>query len=100
MCDMADDGLLLFGLSLLLVFWSPRGSAAIAIVASLLVSPLFLYFVAPGPFHRVFKGEWLVPLTSSFVWNTWAVVGIFTVVAALFVSVRSFRSLQGEAHLR
>ncbi len=98
--DLADAGLLLFGLSLLLLFWFPRVSAAIAIVASVLVSPLFLYFVAPGPFHRMFKGEWSVPLSSNFVWNTWAVLGIFAVVAALFVSAQSFYGFRHQDHSR
>jgi hypothetical protein len=98
--DLAEAGLLLFGLSLLLLFWFPRISAVIAIVASLLVSPLLLYFVAPGPFHRMFQGEWSVPLSSNFAWNTWAVFGMVAVLAALLVSVQSFYGLGHQDHFR
>ena len=98
--DLGDDGLLLFGLSLLLLFWFPRFSAAIAIIASLLASPLLLDFVAPGPFRRVFKGNWSVHLNSSFVWNTWAVFGITAVLAALIVSARSFVRLRRRNYSR
>jgi hypothetical protein len=98
--DLADDGLLLFGLSLLLLFWFPRFSAAIAIAASLLASPLFLYFLAPGPFRRVFKGEWSVSVNSSLAWNTWAAFGIVAVVATLFVSVQSFCGLRRQDYSR
>jgi hypothetical protein len=87
--NLSEAGLLLFGLSLLLLFFFPRFSAAIAIPASLLVSPLFLYFLAPGPFRRMFRGEWSVPLNSSFAWNMWAAFGIAAALAALIVSVRS-----------
>lgn len=91
--DLGDDGLLLFGLSLLLLFWFPRFSAAIAIVASLLASPLLLYFVAPGPFRRVFKGNWSVHLNSSFVWNTWAVFGIYRCLRCAHCECPIFRPL-------
>ena len=87
--NLSEAGLLLFSLSLLFLFWFPRLSAAIAIAASLLVSPLLLYFLAPGFFRRMFKGEWSVPLNSSFAWNLWAALGIVAVLAALIVSVRS-----------
>ena len=98
--DLADAGLLLISLSLLLLFWFPRFSAAIAIAASLLVSPFFLYFLAPGPFRRLFKGEWSVHLNSSLAWNTWAAFGIVAVVAALFVSVQSFCGLRRQDYSR
>ena len=70
--NLSDAGLLLFCLAVLLLFWFPRFSALIGISASLLVSPLLLYFLAPGPFRRMFRGEWSVPLKSSFAWNTWS----------------------------
>ncbi|HEX3105849.1 MAG TPA: hypothetical protein VHQ22_15500, partial [Terriglobales bacterium] len=46
--QLGDAGLLLFILSLLLMCWLPMVSAASAVAASLLVSPLFLYLVTPG----------------------------------------------------
>jgi hypothetical protein len=94
--ELAHAGLLLFLLSLLLMRWLPRLSAASAVAASLLVSPILLYFVAPGPFRRMFKGEWSVPLNSNFAWNTWAILGTVAALAALIVSVRSFYGLRHD----
>ena len=53
-----DIGSLLFVLALVLTFVRPRIAAVLAIVASLLCLPLYLYFTAPGPFRRVFGGEY------------------------------------------
>jgi hypothetical protein len=96
MFKMADAGLLLFGLAVLLLFWFPRVSAAIIIAASLLVSPQFLYLLACGPFRRMFRGEWSVPLNSSFTWNMWAAFGIVAALTALIVSVRSLGGLRAQ----
>src|SRR5215469_5663737 len=49
----------------------PRVASAIALLASLLSLPLLLYFIAPGPFRAVFRGEYSVPLQSNFVWSKW-----------------------------
>jgi hypothetical protein len=98
--DLGDAGLLLFGLSLLLLFWYPRVSAAIATVASLVISPLLLYIVVPGTFRRMFRGEWSIPLNSNFAWNPWAIFGIVAVSAALFVSVQSFYGLLRQGYSR
>jgi len=100
MFEMADAGLLLFGLAVLLLFWLPRISAAIAITASLSASPLCLYLIIPGVFHRMFRGEWSVHLNSRFVWNTWAVFGEVALLAALFVSVQSFYGVRYQHHSR
>ena len=96
--NLSDAGLLLFCLALLLLFWFPRLSAVIAIAASLLVSPLLLYFLAPGFSRRIFKGEWAVPLNSSFAWNMWAALGIVAVLAVLIVSVRSLCGIGGRKY--
>src|SRR5229473_3164725 len=66
-----DVGALLFILALLLVFFYRRIAAAITILASLLCLPIYFYFTAPGPFRRVFRGEYKVPLQANFVWDRW-----------------------------
>ena len=84
---MADYGCTLFFLALFLTFSLRRIAGVTALVASLLIMPFYLYFLAPGPFRRVFKGEYSVPLQTNFVWNTWAVVGIVSLLLAIVVSL-------------
>lgn len=64
--DLYDIGLLLFVLALLLTFFLRRVAAATCIAASLLCLPLYLYFVAPGPFPRVLGGTYSVPSEIRF----------------------------------
>src|SRR5713101_6278311 len=52
-----DVGTLLFVLALILTFVRLRLAALIGVTASLLCLPIYLYFTAPGPFRRVFRGE-------------------------------------------
>ena len=85
-----DTGTLLFILALPLVFFFRRIAAALAILASLLSFPFYLYFTIPGPFRRVFRGEYSVPLRAPFEWNNWAIAGILALAAAAYVGVRSF----------
>src|SRR6266704_4778095 len=67
---MADDGSVLFILAIVLTFFYRRIAAVIALMASLLFLPLYLYFVAPGPFRWVFKGEYFAPLRANFLGTT------------------------------
>lgn len=85
--NLYDVGTFLFVPALLLAFFFRRIAAAFALTASLLCLPLYLYFVAPGPFRSVFRGEYSVPLQASFVWNSWAALGILTLVVATCVSL-------------
>jgi hypothetical protein len=87
--DMEDAGFLLFVLALPLTFFYRRIAAAATLIACLLCLPLYLYFTAPGPFRWVFRGEYSVPLEASFVWNTWAIIGIVALAIAAYVGVRS-----------
>lgn len=91
---LADYGSFLFLLALFLTFLFRRIAAAIALAASLLCLPLFLYFAAPCPFRRIFKGEYSVARRASFVWNTWAIAGIFGIAVAIFVCLRAFSAVQ------
>jgi hypothetical protein len=85
--NLYDVGTFLFVPALLLAFFFRRIAAAFALTASLLCLPLYLYFVATGPFRSVFRGEYSVPLQASFVWNSWAALGILTLVVATCVSL-------------
>ncbi len=85
----ADDGSILFVLAIALTFLYRRIAAAIALVASLLCVPLYLYFIAPGSFRWVLRGEYSVPLRANFVWNNWAIAGITSILVAIFVHLRT-----------
>ena len=71
--DSLEIGSLLFVLALVFTFVRPRVAAVLAIFASLLCLPLYLYFTAPGPFRRVFGGKYSVPLQANFVWDRSAI---------------------------
>ena len=72
-------GSVLFVLALMLTFIRPRTAAASALIASLLCLPIYLYFVTPGLFRAMFPGDYSVPFTSNFVWESWAITGVLTV---------------------
>ena len=81
----------LFPVAAITAFWDRRASAGIALVACLLAVPLYAYFVAPGPFRRLFDGVYSVPSTGSLFWDLWSIAAIAAVVTAAFVSVRTLR---------
>ena len=83
--SLLDIGSLLFVVALLLTFVRPRVAAVLAIAAALLCLPLYLYFTAPGPFRRVFRGDYSVPLHANFVWDNWAIWGMLTLAVAMCI---------------
>jgi hypothetical protein len=87
---MAESGSFLFMSAIILTFFHPRIAALIALMASLLCLPLYLYFAAPGPFRWIFKGEYSVPLRTNFVWNNWAIAGMISLLIAISACLRSF----------
>jgi len=87
-----EIGSLLFLLALIITFVRPRIAAPLAIVASLLCLPLYLYFTAPGPFRRVFGGEYSVPLQASFVWNGPAIVGVLVLTVTMCICIWNLRT--------
>jgi hypothetical protein len=87
---MTNVGSVLFVLTLVVTFVYPRIAAAIALAASLLCLPFYIYFTTPGPFRRVFRGEYTVPLQTSFVWNTWHVAGMLTLAVTAYICLRGF----------
>lgn len=58
-----------FAVAIVLAYPLPRIASAISLLASLLSLPILLYFIAPGPFRAVFRGEYSVPLQSNFDWD-------------------------------
>lgn len=96
--DSHDVGGSLFVVALFLTFPYRRIAAATAIFASFLCAPLYLYFLAPGPFRWVFRGEYSVPLGANFVWNSWAVESMFALAFATCVSLFVLRRTGNKEH--
>jgi hypothetical protein len=94
--DSLEIGSLLFVLALLLAFVRPRIAATLAIVASLLCLPLYLYFTAPGLFRRVFGGEYSVPLQANFVWDRSAILGVLAVALAMCICIWNLRTVERQ----
>jgi hypothetical protein len=84
--ELAGD---LFPLAAIAAFFYRRVAAAMALVACLLAPPLYVYFLAPGPFRTLFPGEYSVPLTRSYVWDPWSLAGLAVIAAATSISLRA-----------
>lgn len=95
--NAVDLGLILFVAALLLSLFYRRLAAIAALVASLLCLPLYIYLIAPGPFRRVFPGEYSAPTLSNFVWNRSAMLAILSILVAAFLAIRTFLVRQPEA---
>jgi hypothetical protein len=94
--DMYDIGSVLFAVVVLLTFAYPRAAAAMALAASALSFPLYVYFAAPGPFRGVVRGNWKVPLQANLYWDSWTIAGIVTLVLAAYVCIRTLRRIKGK----
>jgi hypothetical protein len=86
---MSDIGMLLFVVAVLMAFVSRKISGAVAVAASLLCLPLYLYFTFPGPFRWVFRGVYKSPIHASLVLERWAMMGILALVIAASFGVRA-----------
>lgn len=85
--EMYNIGVLLFGVALLSTFFLRRLAGGIVLVASLLSLPLYLYFVARGPFQWLFGWENAVAPTT-FVWSRMGTAGI--IILLLSTTVGSY----------
>lgn len=92
--SMANYGSVLFIPAMVLTFFYRQIAAGIALMASLLCLPIYLYSIAPGPFHWVFKAKYAVPPPGYFFWDNWAIGGIISLIVATFVSSRSFSAFK------
>ncbi len=90
--SMTDVGTVLFVLALIVAFVYPRIAGAIGLASSLLCLPLYLYFIAPVPFNRIFGfgHEFKVQPSGGFHWNKWAIGGVLTLTVATYVCLRGF----------
>jgi hypothetical protein len=81
----------LYPLAAFLAFFYLPLAAGIALLAGVVALPIYLLFLFPGPFHRMFSGQWSVMATSNFNLDPWSLIGIATIAAVLFLSIRIFR---------
>lgn len=89
--NLSDCGGYLFLLSALLAFFLLRVSSTMTLTAALLCMPLYLYFIAPGIFRKLFPGEYSIPITSAFTWSFPALAGLGSLAVAGFISVYFFK---------
>ena len=80
--ELFTGGILLFVLSLPIVFASRQICGAVTVLASMFCLPLYLYVLAPGPFRWIFRGEYKTLLQTNFVWERWSTIGILALAAA------------------
>lgn len=92
--EMADLGMLLFALSLILSFFRIHQAAAVVLAACLLTLPLYSYFVFPGPFRQIFKGEYSVSAPLHLVWSWNSIEGLIALTLAATISLRIILSLR------
>jgi hypothetical protein len=92
--DMAELAMALFLIAPAANFFKRRLSGLIGLVASALALPLYLYFVAPGPFRRIFRGEYSAPASGNFVWDASSIAGITAVVLACCLGLLNLPSLR------
>lgn len=84
--DLSDIGAVLFALGAILALAKTRLAAAVAVAASVLTLPLYLYFAAPGLFRWFVRGEYSVPLQNALVWDMETISGIVLLAVATYVS--------------
>ena len=94
---MTEFGSMLFLAAFLLTFFFPRVAAGIALAATLLCLPFYLYILMPGRYRQIFKSEYSVPLQRPFVWSNWAAVGVVSLVLATSLSL--YRLFKGRSGL-
>jgi hypothetical protein len=82
----------LYPLAAFLAFFYPPLAAGIALLAGVIALPIYLLFLFPHPFQQLLPGAWSVIATSNFNLDPWSLIGIVTIAAVVFLSIRIFRS--------
>ena len=90
--SMIDVGAVLFVLALIGSFVYPRIAGAIGLASSLLCLPLYLYFIAPVPFNRIFGfgHEFKVQPSGGLHSDRWAIAGVCSLAITIYVCFRGF----------
>lgn len=86
---LADLSSFLFIIAFILTFFLSRIASGILFAATLACLPCYLYILMPGPFQRIFKGEYSVPLQTPFICDTWAATGVLSLLIATIIALRN-----------
>jgi hypothetical protein len=78
----------LFLLSTALTFFRPRFAAVIGLVAAALALPFYAYFVTPGLFRTIVRGEYSMPMSSFFGTSPAAIGASALLIVAAYVCAR------------
>ena len=97
--QLNDAGALFFILGLLLTFALQRIAAVTVLLGCLLCLPLCVYFTAPGPYRRLFPGNYSVPLSASFVWDSWSITAMIVLALATSTAIAVLRHPRSRASL-
>ena len=92
--NIAGGGL--YFMALLVVFFRPRTAAGIALLASVLSFPLYIYTVEPKAFMEIFSGPYSVHPPNGFIADSWAIWGFGW---SLIVAVLSLWNLADKSGL-
>ena len=90
--SMIDIGTVLFVLALIVAFIYPRIAGVIGLASSLLCLPLYLYFMAPVPFNRIFGfgHQFKVQPSGGFHWDKWALAGVLALAVTTYLCLHGF----------
>ena len=85
---MANLAIVFFVIAGVLAFVRGVLGGAACLIGCLLAFPIYFYFVLPGPFRSLIRGEYSVPLRSSVAFTFSSALGMFALTLATFFSVR------------
>ena len=83
-----DLSMWLFVMAAVMTLFAPRTAAAIGLLAVIGALPLYVFFVAPGVFHALFRGEWKIHPTGFFQWDMGAGAALAVLILAVYVQTR------------
>lgn len=95
--NLSNIGTTMLVAAVVVTFFLRRVSAFTAIAGCFLSLPLYLYSLAPGPFRKIFKGNYSVPVERNFYWNPWIVTGVILMLTTIFIAIWSMRELKSSS---
>lgn len=81
-------GAVLLFAGLLIAAFRPKVAVAISTLGCLALLPLYLYFLFPGVFQRVFPGNQTVVIQTEFAQSWWPMAGIVSLIVLSYISFK------------